>query len=230
MEKVTSQKILMLTAYDYQFAKILDECGVDIILVGDSLGNVVLGYKNTQSVTMDDMIHHTKAVARGVKKSLVLADIPYKALSLKNAKKLIKAGAGGVKTEGIKGIKVIKDIIKAGIPVMGHLGHLPQTMRKAKIHCEKKLVNQAKKLEKAGVFAVVLEMVDKDLAQKITKAVKIPTIGIGSGPDCNGQVLVTYDLIGLSDWSPGFVKPIISLRRQIKKAVKKWAGPRSSDG
>ena len=237
MEKVTSvkiqnskSKIRMLTAYDYEFAKILDECGVDIVLVGDSLGNVVLGYKNTRSVTIEDMIHHTKAVARGVKKSLIVSDIPYKALSLKNAKKLIKAGAQAVKVEGSGDLKKIKAVIKAGVPVMGHLGHLPQTMRKAKLHHDKKLINQAQKLEKAGVFAIVLEMVDKSLAQKITKAVKIPTIGIGSGPDCNGQVLVTYDLIGLSDWLPRFVKGFTNSRRQIKQAIKRWMGACSSTG
>jgi len=233
MEKVTADKIrkskskiLMLTAYDFQFAKILDECGIDIVLVGDSLGNVVLGYDSTRPVTMADMVHHTKAVVKGVKRALIVADIPYGALSLSNAKKLIKIGAGGVKVEGIKDIKVIKEIIKAGIPVMGHLGHLPQTMRKPKIHQDRKLIDQARKLEQAGVFAIVLEMVDKDLAGEITQSVKIPSIGIGSGPGCRGQVLVTYDLIGLSDWSPKFVKRFTNSRQEIKNAVKMWIGDR----
>ena len=220
--KRKTQNICMLTAYDYPMAKILDEAGVDIVLVGDSLGNVVLGYKSTRSVTLEDMLHHTGAVARGVKCALVVADIPFKALSLKNAKKLIKAGAQAVKIEGVKGIKEIKKIIKAKIPVMGHIGHLPQTMPKAKIHSDKALIKQAKDLEKAGVFALVLEMVDKDLAKEITASIKIPTIGIGSGFACNGQVLVTYDLIGLSDWSPKFAPKFVDLKTIIKGAVKKF--------
>jgi 3-methyl-2-oxobutanoate hydroxymethyltransferase len=222
MEKVNSQKISMLTAYDYPFAKILDEAGVDIILVGDSLGNVVLGYKDTRSVTMDDMFHHTKAVARGVKRSLVVADIPYRSLSVKNAKRLVKAGAKAVKIEGLKGVKTI---VKAGIPVMGHLGYLPQTMRKPKVQKSKKLIGEAIKLEEAGAFAIVLEMVDKKLSKAITAAVNIPTIGIGSGPHCDGQVLVTHDLIGLSDWSPKFVKSKANLKKAAALAIKKWMSP-----
>lgn len=222
--KLKTQNICMLTAYDYPIAKILDEAGVDIVLVGDSLGNVVLGYKNTRSVTIDDMVHHTGAVARGVKRALLVADIPFKALSLLNAKKLISAGAEAVKIEGIKGIRQIKRIIKAGIPVMGHLGHLPQTMPKAKVHHDKGLIKQAKMLEKAGVFALVLEMVDKDLTKEITLSLNIPTIGIGSGNACNGQVLVTYDLIGLSDWSPKFAPKYADIKKSIKGAVKKFIG------
>jgi len=229
MEKVTprvirkaksvNRKLSVLTAYDYPLAKILDEAGIDIVLVGDSVGNVVLGYKNTRPVTMEDMVHHTKAVARGVKRALVVADIPYRSNSVKNAKRLVKAGAKAVKIEGVKGVKAI---VKAGIPVMGHLGYLPQSGKKPKVQRSKKIVKDARELEKAGVFAIVLEMVDPKIAKEVTKTVKVPTIGIGSGKNCDGQVLVTYDLIGLSDWSPKFVKKTVSLKDQISRAVKKY--------
>jgi len=209
----------MLTAYDYAFAKILDEAGVDIILVGDSLGNVVLGHKNTRSVTVADMIHHTKAVAKGVKRALLVADMPYRSVSVKNAKRLIKAGAKAVKIEGLKGVRAI---VKAGVPVMGHLGFLPQTMLKPKTQRSTKLIEQAKKLEAAGVFAITLEMIEPKLAKQITEAVKVPTIGIGSGPHCDGQVLVSYDLLGLSAWRPNFVKPKANLRKIVTKAIKEW--------
>ncbi len=212
----------MLTAYDFPFAKILDDAGVDIVLVGDSLGNVVLGHKNTRSVTIGDMVHHTQAAAKGIRRSLLVADLPYRAVSLKNARRLIKAGAGAVKIEGLKGVKAI---VNAGIPVMGHLGFLPQTMSRPKIQRSAALVEQAKALESAGVFAITLEMVLPELAKKITRAVKVPTIGIGSGPGCDGQVLVSYDLLGLSDWQPGFVKPRADLRRIAAKAIKEWMRP-----
>ncbi len=229
MEKVTPRKIrnlkseirkiVMLTAYDYPFAKILDEAGVDIVLVGDSLGNVILGYKNTRPVTMEDMIHHTKAAARGVKRALLIADMPFRSVSVKNAKRLLKAGAKAVKVEGMKGVRAI---VKAGISVMGHLGYLPQSARKPKIQRSRRIINQAKKLEEAGVFAIVLEMVEPKLAKEVTEAVKVPTIGIGSGPHCDGQVLVTYDLVGLSDWSPKFVKKYADLNKKVKQAAQKF--------
>ena len=219
LSKLQGHKISMLTAYDYPFAKILDEAGVDIVLTGDTMGNVVLGYKNTRPVTMEDMVHHTKAAARGVKRALLVSDIPYRSVSVKNAKCLIKAGARAVKIEGLKGVKTI---VQAGIPVMGHLGYLPQTMVKPKVKKSAKLVEQAKTLEAAGVFAIVLEMVEPRLARLITKAVKVPTIGIGSGPDCDGRVLVSYDLLGLSDWQPGFAKPKVNLRKIALRAIKEW--------
>jgi 3-methyl-2-oxobutanoate hydroxymethyltransferase len=215
--KVKSQKLCMLTAYDYPFAKILDEAGVDIVLVGDSLGNVVLGYKNTRPVTMAEMIHHTKAAARGVKRALLVADMPFRAVSVQNAKRLINAGAQAVKIEGLKGVKAV---IRAGIPVMGHLGYLPQTMNKPKLQGSVNLVKQARSLEEAGVFAITLEMVEPRLAREITKAVKVPTIGCGSGPFCGGQVLVSYDLLGLGDWVPRFVKPRTNLKKIAIKAIK----------
>jgi 3-methyl-2-oxobutanoate hydroxymethyltransferase len=229
MEKVTTKKILnsksenrklfMLTAYDFPFAKVLDDAGVDMVLIGDSLGNVALGYKNTRPVTMENMIHHTKAVARAVRAALLVADIPYRSVSVKNAKRLIKSGAQAVKIEGVEGVRTV---VKAGIPVMGHLGYLPQTMTKPKIQRSVKLLKQAKWLEEAGVFAITLEMVEPQLARKITESVNVPTIGIGSGSHCDGQVLVTSDLVGLSDWTPGFVKPKLNLKRIIRRAVKDW--------
>lgn len=212
----------MLTAYDYPFARILDDAGVDIVLVGDSLGNVVLGYKDTRPVTMEDMVHHTKAVARGIRRALLVADIPYRSASVKNAKRLIKAGAKAVKIEGVKAISVIKSIIKAGIPVMGHLGYLPQTMRKPKIQRSVDMIEEAKKLEAAGVFAIVLEMVEKELAKKIARAVSVPVIGCGSGPFCDGQVLVSYDLLGLGEWAPSFARQKVNLRSLSVKAVKDY--------
>ena len=214
----------MLTAYDYPFAKILDEAGVDMVLVGDSLGNVILGLPDTRRVTMADMIHHTTAAARGVKRALLVADVPYRSLSLVNARRLIQSGAEAVKVEGVSGIRTIKKIINSGIPVMGHLGYLPQTDSKPKIKRSELIIKQAKQLELAGVFALVLELVEPGLAKEITDTVNIPTIGIGSGKNCDGQVLVTYDLVGLSDWSPSFVKPILNLRREITKAVRSFKG------
>jgi 3-methyl-2-oxobutanoate hydroxymethyltransferase len=237
MEKVTAteiknskdkkQKISVLTAYDYPIAKILDEAGIDIVLVGDSLGNVALGYKRTRWVTMSDMIRHTIAVAKGVKHALIITDMPFASMrnvrqAIKNAKALMKVGAEGVKVEGIKELKAIKMIIKHGIPVMGHLGCLPQTARKFRIQHSRKIVKQAKLLEKAGVFAIVLELVDPELAREITRAIKVPTIGIGSGPNCDGQVLVTYDLLGLSPKAPKHAKKYIDLSGLIKKAVQKF--------
>jgi 3-methyl-2-oxobutanoate hydroxymethyltransferase len=227
----------MLTAYDFPIAKILDEAGVDIVLVGDSLGNVALGYKNTLPVTMEEMVIHTRAVARAVKRALVVADMPFGSFqesddkAVANAIKLVKAGAEAVKLEGVQYISAVKKIIKAGIPVMGHVGFTPQSVnlkgpgtkgRGAKE--KKKLIMEAKELEKAGCFAVVLELVEKELAGKVSKTLKIPTIGIGSGPHCDGQVLVTSDLLGLSDWQPSFAKPAVNFRQLALEAVKKFIG------
>jgi 3-methyl-2-oxobutanoate hydroxymethyltransferase len=217
--KGEGRQVSMLTAYDYPFAKMLDEAGVDIVLVGDSLGNVILGYKNTRPVTMADMVHHTRAAARGVNRALVVADIPYRSVSVKNAKRLISAGADAVKIEGLKGVKAV---VKAGIPVMGHLGYLPQTMGKPKVQSSAGLIGQAQELEKAGVFAITLEMVEPQLAKAITKAVNVPTIGIGSGPHCDGQVLVSYDLLGLSDWQPRFARPKTDLKKVIRRTVRSF--------
>ena len=229
------QKIVMLTAYDYPFAKILDEAGIDIVLVGDSLGNVAMGYRNTLPVTMEEMVVHTRAVERGVKRALLVSDMPFGSFqendekAVANAIKLVKAGAEAVKIEGTEYLLAIKKIIKAGIPVMGHLGFTPQSVCmggprvKGQGSREKKeLLDAAKKLEKAGCFAIVLEMVEDKLAQTISKALKIPTIGIGSGAHCDGQVLVTQDLLGLSDWQPSFAKPKVNLKSIILQEIKAY--------
>lgn len=236
----------MLTAYDYPVAGILDEAGVDIVLVGDSLGNVALGYKNTLPVTMEEMVVHTRAAARAVKRALLAADLPFGSYqendekAAANAIKLVKAGAEAVKLEGAGYLPAIKKIIKAGIPVMGHLGFTPQSVNilgyrvRGKGYGEaKRILADAKALEKAGCFAIVLELLPEELAAKVTKAVRIPTIGIGAGAKTDGQVLVTNDLLGLYENPPGFVKPKLQLRATIAKAVKEYVAEtraRSSTG
>ncbi len=221
------EKITVLTAYDFSTAKIVDEAGIDIILVGDSLGNVVLGYETTREVTMEDMIRHTGAVARGAKECLIVADMPYKSdetmgHAVKNAKLLLKAGAHAVKVEGKPNI--VEALVKEGILVMGHTGLLPQTAEEMKIYGKdeegaKKILSEAIALEKAGCFAVVLECVSGQLAKKITETLSIPTIGIGSGHYCDGQVLVINDMLGLFEKSPKFVKKYADLKAEIHKAV-----------
>lgn len=236
--RINSQlsKISMLTAYDYSFAKIIDEAGVDIILVGDSLGNVVLGYEDTLSVTMDDMVRHTAAVTRGVKRALVVADIPVGAVSVANARRLIEAGAEAVKIEGVEEIKEIKEILAAGIPVMGHVGYLPQKVKEyggVKRQSSPKIIEDAKELEQAGVFSLVIELTDHDLARQVTEAVSIPVIGCGAGASTDGQVLVSYDILGLYPNSPKFAKKYVDLSATIKQAVRSFIeeiSPRSSDG
>jgi 3-methyl-2-oxobutanoate hydroxymethyltransferase len=231
-KKKAGERIVMLTAYDYPFAKILDGMGVDIILVGDSLGNVALGYRNTIPVTMEEMAVHTRAVAGAVKRALIIADMPFGSFqvdsrkSVENAVKLVKAGAEGVKIEGAKQIKSVQAIISAGIPVMGHLGFTPQSVNLLGYKVQGKdkksaqrIINDSKELEKAGCFAVVLEMVPEGLACRIARHLNIPVIGIGAGKKVDGQVMVTSDLLGLTDWSPSFVKPKANLRREAEKAI-----------
>ena len=233
--KSKHQKVSALTAYDYPLAGLLDECGIDIILIGDSLGNVMLGYRNTLPVTMTEMVIHTQAVSRAVKHALVVADMPFGSyqsdpqLAVSNAVDLVKAGAEAVKIEGAEYLEAIRKINKAGIPVMGHLGFTPQSVNKIGTRVwglgtreRGRLLKDAKALEKAGCFAIVLEMVEPKLAQKIKKAVKIPVIGIGSGENLDGQILVTYDLLGLYPHPPKFVKPYIDLSSQIRRAVKSF--------
>lgn len=235
--KKQGHKLIMLTAYDYPFARILDEAGVDIILVGDSLGNVALGYSNTLPVTMEEMVVHTRAVARAVKKALVVADMPFGSFqegdgkAVANAVALIKAGAEAVKIEGAAYLSAIKKIIKAGIPVMGHVGFTPQSVNvlgyRVQGRDEKsaaKIIRDAKALAGAGCFSIVLEMVPEDLAAKITRAVRIPTIGIGAGRRVDGQVLVTNDLLGLYENPPSFVKPLANLRKISLAAVRDFIG------
>lgn len=226
------RKIIMLTAYDYQMAKILDEAGIDIILVGDSLGMVVLGYKDTKSVTMEEMIHHTKAVARGAKKTPIVGDMPINSYNnvkdaLKNAERFLEAGAHGVKIEGNKP-EIIRALLDEGIPVMGHVGLLPQFADKYKVTGKEKeeaekIFQDALAVDDLGVFSIVLECIPQSLAKRITGTVKAPTIGIGAGKYCDGQVLVINDMLGFDEsFSPKFLKRYANLNRIIKEAVAKF--------
>jgi 3-methyl-2-oxobutanoate hydroxymethyltransferase len=231
------QKLVMLTAYSYPIASILDEAGVDMVLVGDSLGNVALGYKNTLPVTMEEMIVHTRAVARAVRRALLVVDMPFGSFqqgeekALADAIKLVKAGAEAVKLEGASYLSVIKKIIKAGIPVIGHLGFTPQSVNllgysvqgKDKKSAEK-ILREAKALERAGCFALVLEMIPEQLAAKVAQKIKIPVIGIGAGDKVDGQVLVTDDLLGLYKNPPNFVQPRLNLRKTISQALRSYIG------
>ncbi len=234
--KKSGKKITMLTAYDYSFAEILDEAGIDVLLVGDSLGNVVLGYKNTLPVTMEDVIHHTKAVSRGVKNALVVSDMPFMSYfsreeALRNAGRLIRAGAEAVKLEGGLAFEdKIRALTEVGIPVMGHVGLMPQSIHQMggyKVQGKtpegmKKILDDAKAVEGAGAFSIVLEGIPSDMAKKITEELKILTIGIGAGAHCDGQVLVTHDLLGFYDSTSKFVKRYANLRKVILEASRKY--------
>lgn len=238
--KKKAVKITMLTAYDFPTACVLDEAGIDIILVGDSLGNVILGYESTVPVTMDEMIHHAKAVKKGTKFSLLVGDMPFMSFNvsptqtIKNAGRFIKeAGVDAVKMEGgnAQVIKMIKAVTKAGIPVMGHVGLTPQTaimlsgykVQGKNAQSAKDILQQAYALQKAGCFSVVLECIPDALAQLITKKITIPTIGIGAGKYCDGQVLVTHDMLGLYEkLKPKFVKQYARLSRQINIAIGRY--------
>jgi 3-methyl-2-oxobutanoate hydroxymethyltransferase len=232
--KRRGERITALTAYDYPTARLLDESGIDLILVGDSLGMVVLGYEDTTEVTLAEMVHHTRAAARGVKRALLVGDLPIHtyndpAQAVASAHALIEAGAHAVKLEGgASHVPQIQAIIAAGIPVMGHIGMLPQSVRqeggykvKGRSQAEAEaLVRDAIAVENAGVFAVVLEIVSPEAARQITAALKIPTIGIGSGSHCDGQILVTHDLIGLFPWfTPKFVSPEARVADEIRRAT-----------
>jgi len=238
--KRAGEKISMLTAYDYSTAKILDDAGIDCLLVGDSLGMVMLGYEDTLQVTMDDMIHHSRAVARGVKRAMVVGDMPFLSYhisaeeSVRNAGRLIQEGkAHAVKLEGGRDvIDKVSAIVKAQIPVMGHLGLTPQSVNmfggfKVQGKSEeqaRKIIEDALLLQEAGVFAIVLECVPEKLAKLITEKLQIPTIGIGAGKYCDGQVLVIQDMLGMySDFKPKFVKQYAGLSHVIKDAVKTYA-------
>lgn len=238
--KAKGEKLSMLTAYDYSTAKLEDESGINGILVGDSLGNVVLGYEDTVSVTMEDMIHHGAAVARGAKNALVVVDMPFMSYevtveeAVRNAGRLMKEGrAGAVKLEG--GVRVaeqIRAIVKAGIPVMGHIGLTPQSINvfggfKVQGKSEeaaRALLADAKAVEEAGAFAVVIEAVPAGLAQMITDTVSIPTIGIGAGAGCDGQILVYQDMLGMfSDFTPKFVKRYANVGEVMREAFANYA-------
>lgn len=229
----------MLTAYDYPIAGLVDKAGIDIILVGDSLANVVLGLESTTQVGMSEMLHHSKAVSRAVKQALVIGDMPYESYqshpeeSVKNAARFIQeAGCNAVKLEWFdRCLEVTEKIIRSGIPVMGHIGLTPQTIDKIggfKVQgkdadAAKRLIKQALDLEKAGCFAIVLECVPDRIAQMITEKLKIPTIGIGAGSYCDGQVLVIHDLLGLFDrYTPKFVKKYINLSPMILEALENY--------
>ncbi|MBB6214018.1 3-methyl-2-oxobutanoate hydroxymethyltransferase [Anaerosolibacter carboniphilus] len=237
--KKKNEKISMLTAYDYSTAKLLDEAGVDSLLVGDSLGMVVLGYENTLQVTVDDIIHHCKAVARGAKRALIIADMPFLSYhvsveeSVRNAGRMIQEGnAHAVKLEGGEEVvDKVRAIVRAQIPVIGHLGLTPQSVNlfggfKVQGKSEeqaKKMIQDALLLQEAGVFAIVLECVPEALAKLITEKLSIPTIGIGAGKYCDGQVLVTQDMLGMfSDFKPRFVKQYAQLGENMKIACKQY--------
>lgn len=233
------EKISVLTAYDFPFAAVIDSCGIDIILVGDSLANTVLGLQSTKEVGMVEMLHHTKAVRRAVKNAMLVGDLPFDSYqshpkdAVKNAKRFIdEAGCDAVKLEWFDDcLAVTRNIVKAGIPVMGHVGLTPQTADKLggyKVQGKdavsaKRIIEQSQALEKAGCFSIVLECVPDQLAAEITKKLKIPTIGIGAGPHCDGQVLVTYDLLGMfSTFHPKFAKQYVDLSALMKKGVEQF--------
>src|SRR5881409_1409690 len=233
--KQRGEKITALTAYDYPTARLLDESGIDIILVGDSLGMVVLGYEDTTPVTLEEMLHHTRAAARGVKQALLVADMPIhtyntREQALATARRFIDAGAQAVKLEGgMSHVAQIEAITQAGIPFMAHIGMLPQSVKqeggyriKGRTQFEAEaLLSDARAVETAGAFSVVLEIVLADVAKQITNAIGIPTIGIGSGEHCDGQILVTHDLIGLFPWfTPKFVSPEARVADEIRNAAR----------
>ena len=232
--KRRGERITALTAYDYPTARLLDESGIDIILVGDSLGMVVLGYPDTTQVTLEEMLHHTSAVARGVKRALLVADLSIgtyetPAAAVETAQRLVEAGAQAVKLEGgLSRVTQIEAIVRAGIPLMAHIGMLPQSVREEGGYKVKgrtaagaeRLLADAQAVEKAGAFSVVLEIVAAETAKKITASIGIPTIGIGSGEHCDGQILVTHDLIGLYPWfTPKFVSPEAHVADEIRRAA-----------
>jgi 3-methyl-2-oxobutanoate hydroxymethyltransferase len=228
-QKKNKEKIVMLTAYDFQTAKVLDGAEIDLILVGDSLGMVVQGYKDTKSVTMDDMIYHVKAVARAVKRTPIIGDMPINSCNtledgLKNARRFIEAGAHGVKIEG-NPPDIVETLLKAEIPVMGHVGMLPQTAEAYRVKGKRPdeaeaILRDASNLDMLGVFSIVLECMPESLAKKITDTVKAPTIGIGAGKNCDGQVLVINDMLGLDEsFKPKYVKTYANLGRIIRDAV-----------
>ena len=238
--KARGERLVCLTAYDYPTARIVDEAGIDIILVGDSLGNVVLGYGNTVPVTLDEMVMHTKAVRRAVQRALLVADMPYGSFhtgaddAVRNALRLVKeAGAEAVKLEGgRKRISLIKRLVDEEIAVMGHIGLTPQSINKLGAYrvqgktaaAARELIDDARSLEEAGVFAIVLEVVPREIARIITESVSIPTIGIGAGAHCDIQVLVLHDMLGLSFGKLArFVRPYANLRDTVTEAVTRYA-------
>ncbi|MFW9771480.1 MAG: 3-methyl-2-oxobutanoate hydroxymethyltransferase [Candidatus Heimdallarchaeota archaeon] len=245
-KKKKGEKIVTITSYDYSFAKIADESGMDLILVGDSLAMVVLGYKNTLSVTMDEMIHHTKAVSKAVKNALIVGDMPFlsykvnKTEAVKNAGRFIQeGGAEAVKIEGgTEMCSTINSIINADIQVMGHIGLTPQAIYQfggflvqgKTIDTAKKLILDAINLEKAGVFSIVLESIPWQIAKLITSILKIPTIGIGAGNYCDGQILVIHDMLGIfTEIKPKFLKKFGNIGKSIRDALEKYKNEVTQD-
>ncbi|MDD4239670.1 MAG: 3-methyl-2-oxobutanoate hydroxymethyltransferase [Desulfotomaculaceae bacterium] len=237
--KAEGKPITMLTAYDYSMAKIVDDAGIDMILVGDSLGNVVLGYDSSLPVTMEDMIHHAKAVCRGVGRTMVVTDMPFlsyqvsKEDAVRNAGRIMKeTESQAVKLEGGREIaEAVRAIVNAGIPVCGHLGLTPQSINQLggfkvqgkDIAAARKMIDDALAIEEAGAFCLVLECVPTPLAKLITSKLQIPTIGIGAGPYCDGQVLVIYDVLGLYPrFTPKFVKKYINLQEHVTTALQQY--------
>jgi len=238
--KERGERLVCLTAYDYTMARIVDEAGIDIILVGDSIGNTMMGYGNTVPVTLEEIVMHTRAVRRGVQRALLVADMPYGSFhtgaddAVRNALRLIKEGAAeAVKLEGgTKRAALVKRLVDEEIPVMGHIGLTPQSVNKLggyrvqgkTAETARALLEDAQALEEAGAFAIVLEVVPREIAKLITESVKIPTIGIGAGSDCDIQVLVIHDLLGLSFGKLArFVRPYASLRETMTESISRWA-------
>lgn len=237
--KNRNEKIAVLTAYDYSTAKYIDEAGADIVLVGDSLANVALGYSSTHSVSMNEMTIFVGAVARGVSRAMVIGDMPFMSYNVseqeavRNAGEMVKAGANAIKIEGCNDylLKVIKRCVQSGVPVLGHLGFTPQSenalgghsIQGKSLDSTLQILEQAKELEKVGVFAIVLEMVPEESAKYITEHLTVPTIGIGAGRYCSGHVLVSDDMLGkFSDYKPKFVRQYANMKNVILDAVKNY--------
>jgi 3-methyl-2-oxobutanoate hydroxymethyltransferase len=236
--KGSGEKITMLTAYDALWASLMDEVGIDVVLVGDSLGNVILGRQDTIPVTLDDMVHHCAAARRGIERALLAVDMPFMTArlspdeALRNAARLFQeGGAEAVKIEGGREVTPnIRRIVESGIPVIGHLGLVPQSIHQLggyriqgkAADSAQRLIEDAQELTEAGVFLIVLELVQSEVTRRVTQAVPIPTIGIGSGPHCDGQVLVSHDLLGLSHAPPRHVTRYAELRQEGAKAIRRW--------
>jgi 3-methyl-2-oxobutanoate hydroxymethyltransferase len=232
------ERIPMLTAYDYPTARILDEAGIPMILVGDSLGQVVLGYETTVKVTMEEMLHHTRAVVRGTRRALVIGDMPFLTYSttdeaIENAGRFMQdGGAQAVKVEGgVRSARIVEALVKSGVPVQGHIGWTPQSQHgmggKVKVQgktrdAARSLLHDAIAIQEAGAFSIVLELVPEQLAAVITQRLRIPTIGIGAGPHCSGQVQVVTDLLGLGTFRPKHARPYSDLQGTIADATRRW--------
>jgi 3-methyl-2-oxobutanoate hydroxymethyltransferase len=237
--KRRAEPFTMLTAYDFAFARIFDQAGIDVLLVGDSMGNVIQGQETTLPVTLDEVVYHTRMVARGASRALVVGDMPFGSYqvspedALRSAIRLVKeGGAHSVKLEGGRSMSAtIERIVGADIPVMGHVGLTPQSIHRMGGYrvqgrgeaSRLRVIADARAVEEAGAFSIVLEGVPADLAGEITGLLSIPTIGIGAGPDCDGQVLVMHDLLGLSDWTPSFVKQYANLGSLASQAARRFA-------